>query len=197
MIEKMADDLIRYMTEEKMIKENLKEDYTYALISILEKFITIGSILIISFVIRKSIPSILFLLFFLSLRKRTGGFHFRTFAKCYLATVVAYIIIVSISPILSENLYFLLVIFIIAICCIEFIGTVNHPNMNLDDTEFLEEKKKARCLALILGNTICILLLFKIDILYISYMSMAIILDAFLLVFAKLIKQEVKNHEKN
>lgn len=64
MIEKMADDLIRYMTEEKMIKENLKEDYTYALISILEKFITIGSILIISIVIRKSIPSILFLLFF-------------------------------------------------------------------------------------------------------------------------------------
>ncbi len=130
MIEKMADDLIRYMTEEKMIKENLKEDYTYALISILEKFITIGSILIISFVIRKSIPSILFLLFFLSLRKRTGGFHFRTFAKCYLATVVAYIIIVSISPILSENLYLLLVIFIFAICCIGFIGTVNHPNMN-------------------------------------------------------------------
>ena len=127
MIEKMADDLIRYMTEEKMIKENLKEDYTYALISILEKFITIGSILIISIVIRKSIPSILFLLFFLSLRKRTGGFHFRTYAKCYLATVVAYIII---SPILSENLYLLLVIFIFAICCIGFIGTVNHPNMN-------------------------------------------------------------------
>lgn len=130
MIEKMADDLIRYMTEEKMIKENLKEDYTYALISILEKFITIGSILIISIVIRKSIPSILFLLFFLSLRERTGGFHFRTYAKCYLATVVAYIIIVSISPILSENLYLLLVIFIFAICCIGFIGTVNHPNMN-------------------------------------------------------------------
>ena len=104
MIEKMADDLIRYMMEEKMIKENI--------------------------VIRKSIPSILFLLFFLSLRKRTGGLHFRTYAKCYLATVVAYIIIVSISPILSENLYLLLVIFIFAICCIGFIGTVNHPNMN-------------------------------------------------------------------
>ena len=73
MIEKMADDLIRYMTEEKMIKENLKEDYTYALISILEKFITIGSILIISFVIRKSIPSILFLLFFFIIEKTNWG----------------------------------------------------------------------------------------------------------------------------
>ena len=35
----LREEFSFHMTEEKMIKENLKEDYTYALISILEKFI--------------------------------------------------------------------------------------------------------------------------------------------------------------
>ncbi len=37
--------------------------------------------------------------------------------------------------------YLLFGVLVISICIIEIVGTVNHPNMNLNDEEFAENKK--------------------------------------------------------
>lgn len=79
MIEKMAMGLVDQMAEEKMIDKEAEEYYVYTLVSLMEKFITIGTILLISVLIEKLVPTAFFLLFFLSLRKRTGGYHMNTF----------------------------------------------------------------------------------------------------------------------
>ena len=50
MIEKMAMGLVDQMAEEKMIDKEAEEYYVYTLVSLMEKFITIGTIL---FVIKK------------------------------------------------------------------------------------------------------------------------------------------------
>lgn len=71
MIEKMAMGLVDQMAEEKMIDKEAEEYYVYTLVSLMEKFITIGTILLISVLIEKLVPTAFFLLFFLSLRKRT------------------------------------------------------------------------------------------------------------------------------
>lgn len=79
MIEKMAMGLVDQMAEEKMIDKEAEEYYVYTLVSLMEKFITIGTILLISVLIEKLVPTAFFLLFFLSLRKRTGGYYMNTF----------------------------------------------------------------------------------------------------------------------
>lgn len=79
MIEKMAMGLVDQMAEEKMIDKEAEEYYVYTLVSLIEKFITIGTILLISVLIEKLVPTAFFLLFFLSLRKRTGGYYMNTF----------------------------------------------------------------------------------------------------------------------
>lgn len=81
MIEKMAMGLVDQMAEEKMIDKEAEEYYVYTLVSLMEKFITIGTILLISVLIEKLVPTAFFLLFFLSLRKRTGGYHMNTFLR--------------------------------------------------------------------------------------------------------------------
>lgn len=62
------------------------------------------------------------------------------FYKCYLATVVSYLVIVIISARLSEHPQWLFAILVIAITGIGLIGTVNHPNMHMTSEELMESK---------------------------------------------------------
>ena len=73
--EKIADDLIGQMTEARLIDKDMEERYIYVFICWIEKFITVGSIIVISLAFHKLFPTIFFLVFFLELRKRTGGYH--------------------------------------------------------------------------------------------------------------------------
>ena len=97
MIEKIADDLIGQMTEARLIDKEMEARYVYVFICWIEKFITVGSIIVISLMFHKLLPTIFFLVFFLELRKRTGGYHLDKFYRCYLASIVSYLVIVIIS----------------------------------------------------------------------------------------------------
>lgn len=192
MIERLANDLIGQMSEVRIIDKDMEERYVYVFICWIEKFITIGSIILISLVFHKLLPTIFFLVFFLELRKRTGGYHLNQFYKCYLATVISYLVIVIISAKLSENPQWLFTILLLAIIEIGLIGTVNHPNMHMTSDELTESKKAARIIALLEGGIILGCVMLDADMVYISYMAIAVILCAALLCIAKIFKQEVK-----
>lgn len=196
MIEKLANDLIGQMTETKFIDKDMEERYIYVFICWVEKFVTVGSIILISLAFRKLFPTIFFLVFFLELRKRTGGYHLDRFYKCYLATIVSYLAIVIISARLSESPQWLLAMLVFAIVGIGIIGTVNHPNMHMTSEELTESKKSARITVLLEGSIILGCFLLEVDMVYISYMAIAVILCAALLCIAKIFKQEVKENEE-
>ena len=67
MIEKMAYDLIGQMTEARIINKDMEERYVYVFICWTEKFITVGSIILLSLLFHKLLPTIFFLVFFLEL----------------------------------------------------------------------------------------------------------------------------------
>ena len=190
MIEKMVLNLVSQMESKKMIDRADREQYEYALVTMTERTITVGTILLIGLVFNQFIPTICFLVFFLSLRKRTGGYHAEKFWHCYLMTVITYIAIIQVAVVLSENLFTVYVMLSFAVLVIGIIGTVNHPNMDKD--ELLESKKAARLCVLMETLVIVALIALKINDLYVSYMSLAVILCASLLCVAKIIKQEVK-----
>ena len=192
MIEKMVLSLVSQMESKKMIDSADKEQYEYALVSMTERTITVGTMLLIGLVFNQFISTICFLVFFLSLRKRTGGYHADKFWQCYLMTVIIYIAIIQVAAVLSENLFTVYVMLSFAVLVIGAIGTVNHPNMDMDKDELLESKKAARLCVLMEVLVIVALIALKINDLYVSYMSLAVILCASLLCVAKIIKQEVK-----
>lgn len=148
--------------------------------------------LVISTLFKKFLPTVVFLVFFLSLRKRTGGYHADKFWQCYLMTIITYIGVIRAAAILSEKSYIIYALLFFAVLIIETIGTVNHPNIDLDKDELRETKKAARLLALIEVGIIAVFIALKINQLYVSYMSIAIILCSSLMCLAKIIKQEVK-----
>ncbi len=191
MIEKMALKIVSQMEMERIISKSRCEYYEYALISMTEHAITVGTMLLLGLIFRQFLPTICFMVFFFSLRKRTGGFHANKFWQCYLGTVITYIVVIQVVPVLCINqtiMYGMLFFAIILIC---IIGTINHPNIDMNKSELQESKKAARLIVLMEVIIIAVLVYLKADIMYISYMSVAIILCAFLMCLAKIIKQEV------
>ena len=93
---------------------------------------------------------------------------------------------------LSKNPQIMYILLLLAVLIVEVIGTVNHPNMDLDKDEMREIKKAARLLVLIEAGIVAIFAVLKMNQLYVSYMSIAIILCSSLMCIAKIIKQEVR-----
>ncbi len=193
MVEKMAIKLVQQLERERLISREAREHYEYALITLVERFITIGTIFFIAVIYKQIIPTICFLFFFLSLRKRTGGYHADKFWKCYVGTVLTYVVLIKIAAVFSKNLTFLYGLLFFSIILIEIIGTVNHPNMDMEKDELRESKNAARLLVILDSIIILLSIALGIDKLYVIFMSIAIILCATLLCLAKIIKQEVKS----
>ena len=196
MIEKIAIDLVDQMTETKLIHKDMAERYIYVAICWMEKFITIGTIILISIAVEKFLPTLFFLLFFLGLRKRTGGYHLDKFYQCYLASVLSYLVILGISTSLVGYPQLILGMLLFAMSVIGIIGTVNHPNMHMDSAQLAESKKEARIILLLEGSIIYCCVLLGADLIFISYMAIAVILCAALLCIAKILKQEVEENEE-
>lgn len=191
MIEKMALKIVNQMEVEKIISKSSCEYYEYALIGMVESAITVGTMLLLGLIFRQFISTICFLVFFLSLRKRTGGFHAGKFWQCYLGTVIIFSAVIQVVPVFCRNpavMYAMLFSSIILIC---IMGTINHPNIDMNKSELQESKKAARLVVLMEVMIIAVLVYLEVDILYIGYMSVAVILCAFLMCLAKIIKQEV------
>lgn len=192
MVEEIVLNLVNQMEEKKMIEESSREYYEYALIIMAERVIAVGTMLILGIIFKQFLPTVAFLIFFLSLRKRTGGYHADKFWQCYLLTIMSYIGVVQVASVLSEKSHIMYALLLLAVFIVEVIGTVNHPNIDFDENELREAKKAARLLVLIETGIIAVFAVFKMNQLYVSYMSIAIILCSSLMCLSKIIKQEVK-----
>lgn len=192
MVEKMVLKLVNRMERENIIEKTNREYYEYALITMAEHMIAVGSMLVIGMLFKQFVPTIIFLIFFLSLRKRTGGYHADKFWQCYLLTMITYIGVIQFAFAFSENPFIMYEILVPSVLAIEIIGTVNHPNIDMNKSELKETKKAARLLVLIEVAVIAASAVLEINQLYVCYMSIAIILCSFLMCIAKILKQEVK-----
>lgn len=192
MIEKMVIKIVNQMELQKIISKSNCEYYEYVLVAMVENVMTVGTMLLLGMFFGKLLQTVCFLLFFLSLRKRTGGFHADKFWQCYLGTVMTYIVVMQIVPMLCINQSIMYGMLFCAIILISIMGTINHPNMDMDKSELQESKKAARLIVLMEVMIITVSIYLKADILYIGYMSVAVILCAFLMCLSRIIKQEVK-----
>lgn len=191
MVERIADRLMLEMVEEHLIDESQKDYYIYEFVMLTEHIITIGTLLLLSVVFHCTIQTILFLIFFFALRKRTGGYHAKTFLQCYIETVGVYLLIVGCSLILSKYVLVWYLLTFASIGVIETIGTVNHPNMHLEKEEYIEAKKSARIIAAIEGFVILVAVQIRLETDYVFYMSAGVILCALFQCVARLCRQEI------
>ncbi|TGY87132.1 hypothetical protein E5329_26980 [Petralouisia muris] len=191
MITKAIKYLVNQLVENELIEEIQRDEYLYSLECFIEGILTTGSILILAICFRKLIPTIMFLLFFFSLRRRTGGFHLDTFGSCYIGTLILYVLIIISAEYIIREPVLLALLTVCACVSILIIGTVNHPNIDMSKEELKAAKMTSRLLVSLLMMLVGFLWWVGTNMEIIAYMCLGIILCASLLVIAK-IEQEVK-----
>ena len=192
MIEQVVKKLVDTMYKNGIITLNQYEEYLYVILGDIETGITVLSILLISVIFHKFLPTIIFLFFLFSLRKRTGGFHMNSYTKCYVGSIFLYGITVFICGILEKQFTILISITALACFAILLIGAVNHPNINMEKEELQDSKSLSRLILLLEVSIILFLMWMGANKTIITYECLAIIVCALLLCIAKFTGQEVK-----
>lgn len=76
----------------------------YIITMLIEKWITMVSIMLIAVCFRVIIPTLFFLFFLSAIKKRCGGFHANSFKSCFFLTIIIYItFILFLAPIMERN----------------------------------------------------------------------------------------------
>ncbi len=189
-------NLTEQMIQERLIDNTRKEEYIYALIILIEKTISIGTVLWLSILLDKLVPTLLFLMCFMGLRKRAGGYHANTFLLCYIETIGTYIIILYINLLLDKHILIFYMMLGVSVCIIFLIGTVSHPNLHMSKEEMLAAKGSSRRVLLLEVSVVCFLEMIDMEMVIISYMASAIIMCAISICMAKLLRQEVNGYEE-
>lgn len=186
----LAQKITANLINRNLLSDDRKDEYVYVIETSLEKLISYAFILTIAVLTGTLVQSIIFLVLFVSIRGRTGGFHMNTYFKCLISTIVLYLLLsVIIIPALVANYVTAYIIFCISILCIILIASVNHPNMDMSKSEFEGAKKASRLNAFIHWSIITTVYFALPQNDYTVYAMSADILCSLLLILAKIKKQ--------
>lgn len=186
MIDELIVKIVDSMINTDIISKDDKEAYVYAYTITLEKVLTLITIGIMGVVLSRLVNIIIFLCTFMFLRRRTGGFHLETFGQCFIGTNIICIIIEVCDFIWLKYMPVVMVFCMVSVIYILCVGTVNHPNLALDDSELRESKKRARIVVVLEVLLTIVLCIVGVDRTITGYMAMGINICALLLVMSKI-----------
>ncbi len=193
-VEKIADKLIQY----NYIETTQRDSYVYAMLMSFETWIVLSIIMLISVWFQEIIPTIFFLIFLFAIKKRSGGFHADSYKVCFLLTILIYVgFVCFLLPHMVDKMEITYVMLGVSIFILEVIGAVNHPNIDWDTEEYVASKSASRMAVVIESLIIGMLVYLEASNEVIVFMAFAVILSAFLLLLAKITKQEVYNEKRS
>jgi accessory gene regulator B len=132
------------------------------------------------------------LVFLFGIKRRSGGYHAATYGSCYLSTIGIYVgFVLVLAPFLEQHRLLTGWLLLGSVVVLEWIGAVNHPNMDWNDTEYVASKRATRKIVAAECGCIVVALGLGVRGQVIVFMAFAVILSAFLLLLAKIKKQEV------
>lgn len=197
-MESLANYLTRCLMKNSIVEQEREEEYVYGFQLLIGKAINYTTLLILALIHSALIPGIIFMIVFFSMRGRTGGYHAKTPIRCYLGTIICYLLISQVvAPIIQGKMYAYIIIIIFSGITILIFTPINHPNLMLDSREIAICRKSSKHLYILLTGGIWIANMLHINQVYITYAIIGLGLDAILINIAKITGQEVKENEKN
>lgn len=188
----VASAITKSLIENGIASEDREEEYLYGVEVMLEKVISYGSLLLLGIFLEQFIPTVLYISFFIVLRERTGGYHVASYARCYAITITIYIICSKVVvPIFIIDNSIMFTFMGISVIAIILLAPINHPNLNLNLDEIIRCKKELRWILFLEVASILFAFYFRINLVYIAFSVMGIVVCATLLTIAKITKQEV------
>lgn len=192
-MEQVVKGLVDRMAVLGLIRQDQEQAYVYVIQLALEKTISVGILLVLGICYRVLVPTMLFLLALFAVKRRSGGFHIRSYGGCLAGTLVVYILFVKcLAGILADHMQMTCILFFLSALTAGIIGAVNHPNMNWDSREYAGSKRIARLTILVETVVVAFMVVLGADRTATVFIMFAMILSAFLLVLAKISGQEAE-----
>lgn len=187
MLNKISRRFVKQILKNNENVLNYEEEvYVYGIELILSTLAIILSILVISiryFDIKKAI---IFFAFFIPLRCFAGGYHANTYKKCYIISIITYVILILFHQYTEEKIpiFFWIIISFVISGAIVFMAPVMYENYTVS-LKKIQKNKKILNNIIIIQNMINVYLFFMNKmILSMFVLSMAVVL--IYLLFAKL-----------
>lgn len=181
---------IDQMQKKNWLLEEDREYYQYAMEVRLEEILTIATVFFVIICMRQFVNGLTFLVSFLTLRKRTGGFHMKTFEACYMATVGTFVAVIFVAKYVHTYSKIGFICTCIASVYVVVIGTVNNPDIDMNNSELSVSKKCARIVLTVELLIVIVGMRIKKCKEIVIMISLAIILCSILMKFAQLKYQE-------
>ena len=184
-IDGVVKNIIDQMVDQKIITSDSSEIYAYRLVIVLETFLTTITLFVIALFMHRIglMPVLLFS--FACLRRKSGGYHFDSFAECYMGSLLLFSTVAFLIPFIEMNAYVMALAYLAGMVII-YIGFVDHPNLNLDSAGIIKRKKETR---LITAIELCIMTAIKVSGCpdkVVLCIAIAVMLDCALMLLGKL-----------
>lgn len=151
MFKNIAEDIVFYLSRKKILNQDNREIYVYALEVVLLNFILLMTLLIISLFGGQHLFAVCYLCFFVPLRVFTGGYHAKKSETCFVMSVASYVlamILVNNNLLLFNNeiIVFITALLMLLMFLYSPIENINHP---LEKARKRKNKIIARVIVLI------------------------------------------------
>lgn len=154
MLNNLAQRLTEVLFRHGAIEDSRRPIFIYGFELLLSTGCSILSITLISVFLSQFFTAPTFLIAFISLRLFNGGFHAKTYGRCFLLTNVVYFLVLSVSvytennfPIDSFRLAYL-ILTLLSVDVIIFLSPIKHINHPLSEESYKRNQKIGRSLAL-------------------------------------------------
>lgn len=172
--------------------------YVYGFELLVSSIIETGALILIGGLIGKFVETILFIISFSSIRFFSGGYHANSYLKCFVVTMISYILILLMTNILSELSYSIIVLIALMIFVLSLILFIKIcPVYSNGKTIFNPTKQKKLSVIALCINIILSVALFSI---HQNYMLIIVLLTMFTvdaMIIIEKLKQGVEKNEKN
>ncbi len=193
MIHKISESSAKMLASREVIKDEEIDIYTYGFETLFSGIIDLIITLCIGLLFRRMLTAIVYFLMFTSVRMYTGGYHADTYLKCKLIYIGITLAIVASSYVVMLPFHGVILFVLMFMMTVSNICPIENPKKPLSD----DQKKKYRLIG-ILCSAFWSIAAF-ITYFYITYLSMVIICNSFVITLLILIEGYRKggdNYEK-
>lgn len=194
MFHEVSGTIAEYLISNQIGSGDDYDWYTYGLEILLGKISTYSIVLILSFLIWGLcgvIESLLFMVSFCLLRKKTGGFHAYSQLQCFVFSVLICLgSTVFFAPILNQSGQAVFTLTTISTLIILLLAPVCHADSGIKKSARPALKCQSLILLFLYLSLILLLSYLNIFLIYRSILVLSLAFDSFLLLGAKFLKQE-------
>ena len=184
MIQELSIKIANFMVKRSIISDSDRNLYEFAYLSLIERLISWGTIIVLGTLFDCFLGSIIFTFSFVPLRIYAGGFHAKVYWKCFLISSITFLIVIVFFKNIYSHISTEIILFFLFISIIIIIkkAPIPDPNRPLNKKEFQNYKLVTRKILLIETIMIIPTSIYNIHNVFPAFTIIAIILEAFLLV---------------